>query len=106
MGLWVYFVLASLRMDAQTFGKLSNGVLPRTFLQVVEILITAAIEDDVDGQDLIKILAHLQERQASEPDNVTNFTITQALRMVADRVRSHTAKFRQVYPDAKHPVIA
>ena len=107
MGLWVYFVLASLRMDAQTFGKLStDGVLPRAFDQIVGIMVRAAIEDDVNGQDLLQVLAYLRESQANEPDNFANFTITQALKMVADRVYLHTQKFKQVYPDAKHPVIA
>jgi hypothetical protein len=107
MGLWMYFVLASLRMDAQTFGKLStDGVLPRAFDRIVGIMVGAAIQDDVNGQDLIQVLAYLQERQASKPDDFTNFTVTEALRMVADRVYSHTEKFKKTYPDAKHPVIA
>jgi hypothetical protein len=107
MGLWVYFVLASLRMDAQTFGKLStDGVLPRAFDQIVGIMVRAAIEDDVNAQDLLQVLAYLREWQAGKPDDFTNFTINQALKMVTDRVYSHTEKFRQVYPDAKHPILA
>jgi len=101
MGLWVYFVLASLRMDAQTFGKLSTDARSRAFDRIVGIMVASAMQDDVN---LIQVLAYLQEE--TKPADLATFTMTEALRMVADRVRMHTEKFKQVYPDAKHPVIA
>jgi hypothetical protein len=109
MGLWVYFILANLRIDAQVFGNLAtdvpSGLLPSAFSKVVDIMVATMIQDDVNGQDLIQVLAYLQERQASKPADLATFTMTEALRMTADRVYSHTENFKTIYPDAKHPIL-
>jgi len=110
MGLWVYFILANLRIDAQVFGNLAtdvpSGLLPSAFGKVVDIMVATMIQDDVTGQDLIQVLAYLQERQEGKADGLAAFTMSEALRMVADRVYSHTETFRSCYPDAKHPILA
>ena len=109
MGLWVYFILANLRIDAQVFGNLAtdvpSGLLPSAFGKVVDIMVATMIQDDVTGQDLIQVLAYLQERQEGKADGLATFTMSEALRMVADRVYSHTENFKTVFPDAKHPVL-
>ena len=111
MGLWLYYVLANLRIDCVAFAKVSvaenefGRLLPSAFLQVVEIMVSTAVREDVAGQDLIAMLVHLQERQRGKPDNLANFTMSEALQAVMDRVHSHTEDFKVVYPDASHPVL-
>ena len=111
MGLWLYYVLANLRIDCVAFAKVSvaenelGRLLPSAFLQVVEIMVSTAVRDDVSAQDLVDILAHLRERQRGKPDNLANFTMGEALQAVCDRLYSHTEDFKEIYPDAKHPVL-
>ena len=112
MGLWLYYVLANLRIDCVAFGKVASAennefasMLPNAFLHVVEIMVSTAVRDDVNGQDLMDILVHLRERQRSKPNNLANFTMGEALQAVCDRLYSHTEEFKKIYPDAKHPVL-
>jgi len=111
MGLWLYFVLANLRIDCIAFGKVSiagnefGRLLPNAFLQVVEIMVSTAVRDNANGQDLVDILAHLHEQERNKPDSLVTFTMTEALQAVLDRLHSHTEEFKKIYPDAKHPVL-
>ena len=111
MGLWLYYVLANLRIDCVAFAQVAvpenelGRLLPSAFLQVVEIMVSTAVRDDVNGQDLMDILVHLRERQRNKPDNLANFTMSEALQAVCDRLYSHTEDFKKIYPDAKHPVL-
>ena len=111
MGLWLYFVLANLRIDCIAFGKVSiagnefGRLLPNAFLQVVEIMVSTAVRDNANGQDLVDILAHLYEQERNKPDSLVTFTMTEALQAVLDRLHAHTEEFKKIYPDAKHPVL-
>jgi len=111
MGLWVYFVLANLRVDAQVFHKVWQESeqeelvrsLPHIYEEIVSELVFEMIRDG-NGLDLIGIILGLISSQKSRDEE--ELARGYVLRVIHDRVWQHTRAFKTFYPDAKHPILA
>ena len=111
MGLWVYFVLANLRVDAQVFHKVWQESeqeellvpLPHIYEEIVSELVSEMIRDGT-GLDMVGIILGLISSQKSRDEQ--ELARGYVLRAIHDRVWQHTRTFRQIYPDAKHPILA
>jgi hypothetical protein len=110
MGLWVYFVLANLRVDAQVFHKVWQESeqeelirsLPHIYEEIVSELVFEMIRDG-NGLDLIGIILGLISSQKSRDEE--ELARGYVLRVIHDRVWQHTRAFKTIYPDAKHPIL-
>ena len=112
MGLWVYFVLANLRVDTQVFHKVWQESsdeeelvqsLPHIYEAIVSELVSEMMRDGT-GLDLVGIILGLISSQQSRDEH--ELARGYVLRAIHDRVWQHTRNFRQIYPDAKHPILA
>ena len=112
MGLWVYFVLANLRVDTQVFHKVWQESsepeelvrsLPHIYEEIVSELVVEMMRDGT-GLDMVGIILGLISSQKSRDEQ--ELARGYVLRAIHDRVWQHTRTFKQVYPDAKHPILA